>query len=298
MSLQPYSMVSEIKLKFKNSKFYSIYQNSAIQIVVQKSRQALRATVKKGATYSYLFCRKPFKLRKWKGSVHFLTFGSDAYKHHLERIFKEAKRSGFFDTITIVTDKDLPEDYKSNYSINQFTRGFGYWAWKSYITKSKLEAIAVGDILIYLDAACSINKQGKKRYYEYLDLLIGSKYSSLSFQSNFPEKKYTKTDLFRYFGIQNEDSLKESGQIFASVFLLKKDSYSLELVREWFSICHVNNNLITDLPSKYPNDEEFIDHRHDQSVFSLLRKMKGTISIKNEIWKENLRFPFSVHRFH
>ena len=36
-----------------------------------------------------------------------------------------------------------------------------------------------------------------------------------------------------------------------------------------------------------PNDSGFIDHRHDQSLFSLLRKKYGTISIPDETYSEN-----------
>ena len=90
----------------------------------------------------------------------------------------------------------MPENYRKKYSINEATRGFGYWRWKSYITKTKLAEIAMGDVLVYLDAGCSINKQGKKRYFEYLEMLLDSGFSNLSFQTNFLEKKYTKEDLF------------------------------------------------------------------------------------------------------
>ena len=39
------------------------------------------------------------------------------------------------------------------------------------------------------------------------------------------------------------------------------------------------------------NDPEFIDHRHDQSLFSLLRKKYGTILIPDETWYPDFRNP-------
>ena len=294
-------MLDGIKLKLKRSRFYPLYQKSGVPKLVLKSRKIYNKTKSSFNNYSYLYCRKPARLRKWKGQIYFITFGSERFKSHLQRIYKEANNSGFFDSITILSENDLPEDYKKQYSINESTRGFGYWIWKSYITKKKLEEIAMGDILVYLDSGCSINKQGKKRYFEYLKLLLESKHSNLSFQTNFPEKKYTKEDLFLYFGLDKNEAIKNSGQLSCCPFLIKKDDNSIKLVDEWFTICHNKKRLIDDSLSIHPNDPQFIEHRHDQSVFSLLRKTKGTVIIKDEIkfnnWKENLHFPFHIHRF-
>ena len=40
----------------------------------------------------------------------------------------------------------------------------------------------------------------------------------------------------------------------------------------WYNIS-LNHHLIDDTPSKSPNFKEFIEHRHDQSIFSLLTKL-------------------------
>jgi hypothetical protein len=41
-------------------------------------------------------------------------------------------------------------------------------------------------------------------------------------------------------------------------------------------------NLINDSPSVEKNHSSFFEHRHDQSIFSCLRKKYGTYSILNE----------------
>ena len=278
-----------------------MYQKSGMPKLVRKIIQTYNTTESTVNYYSYLYCRKPAGLRKWKGQIHFITFGSPTFKDHLERIYKEAKTSGFFDTITIFTEEDLPVAYKTQYSINETTRGFGYWRWKSYITRKKLEEIAKDDILVYLDAGCAINRQGKKRYFEYLNLLLNSDYSNVSFDTIYPEKQYTKEDLFRYFELDENDPVKNSGQLSCCPFLIKKDDNSIRIVDQWFSICHDHKELIDDSPSSHSSDPNFIEHRHDQSVFSLLRKTRGTVIIQNEIkfkeWKKNLNFPFHIHRF-
>jgi len=44
-----------------------------------------------------------------------------------------------------------------------------------------------------------------------------------------------------------------------------------ELVNRWYEFC-CDYHLIDDSPSVVPNLPEFIEHRHDQAVFSLLTK--------------------------
>ena len=47
-------------------------------------------------------------------------------------------------------------------------------------------------------------------------------------------------------------------------------------VNEWFQLMTRDNyHFVTDAPSRIPNAPVFRDHRHDQSVFSLLAKQRG-----------------------
>src|SRR6185312_16654806 len=76
---------------------------------------------------------QPPNIKKWKMKIHFLTFVSSNFKTTLSRIKTEAKNCGFFDTITCLSEFDLPSDYITEHQINQRTKGFGFWTWKSYI---------------------------------------------------------------------------------------------------------------------------------------------------------------------
>lgn len=42
-------------------------------------------------------------------------------------------------------------------------------------------------------------------------------------------------------------------------------------------------DLINDSPSKVPNDVSFLDHRHDQSVFSLIYKTLGSTVLLRKV---------------
>lgn len=234
--------------------------------------------------------------------IHFLSFASSIFYKSLKRIEEEAKLSGFFDTVTCIKAADLSFRYrlKNIFILNRFTRGYGYWIWKSYVTKSLLAKIENGDILLYADAGSTINREGKKRFDEYIEMLIKSEFSNLSFQTYHSEKKYTKGDLFKHFGLENDEMIKNSEMLNATIFFIRKDNRSIALVDEWYSISHCKRGLINDTKSKYQNDPEFIDHRHDQSVFSMLRKLRGSLIIRDETffykWDENKEFPIHARR--
>ncbi len=237
-----------------------------------------------------------------KVKIHFLSFASRSFRKSLERIKKEASDSGFFDTINCLTENDLPLSYRIRNIVvlNGFTRGYGYWIWKSYITKALLESIEPGDMIFYADAGCSINKEGKERFDQYVEMLEESSFSNLSFQIYQHEKEYSKEDLFKYFKVEKDNAIRNSGMLIGGVYLIQKDNNAIHLINEWYSICHSKTRLINDSISKYPNDPQFIEHRHDQSVFSLLRKLHGSLILKDETfftdWDAKKQFPIHTRR--
>ena len=50
-------------------------------------------------------------------------------------------------------------------------------------------------------------------------------------------------------------------------------------------------SMIDDSPSIENNITNFKVHRHDQSIFSILRKKYGTISVPDDTWFKNFSSP-------
>lgn len=238
-------------------------------------------------------------------NIIFTTFGNYKYYNALERIKKEAESFNIFNKILIYNDIDLfnyPDFWKkhSEFIINN-PRGYGYWIWKSFLISETLKTMNENDILIYCDAGCSLNNNGIKRLYEYIDILNNSHYSILSFELDLFEKQYTKMDLFEYMDMNNNDYLN-SKQLIGGIFILKKNKHSCDVVNEWYNIMSNNYNLIDDSPSNLRNDDSFVENRHDQSVFSLLRKKYGSCILKDETFfddfynNESKKYPFFAKR--
>ena len=205
----------------------------------------------------------------------FLTFGNDHYYGALTRLKKQATEFNVFDNIIIYKDTDLhqmPEFWdKHKYFILANPRGYGYWIWKSYLILKTLESMNDNDILVYSDAGCELNKDGKSRLNDYFKIVAESPHGILGFKyDQHLEKTWTKMDLYNYLGC----SVDNDGQIWAGCTIFRKCENTISLVKKWYETNCIYN-LINDSPSNIPNDSTFMEHRHDQSVWSLLRKKYG-----------------------
>lgn len=226
----------------------------------------------------------------------FLTFGNERFYKSLNRIKEQAYSFDTFDEVCIYDDLKLKTDFpdfwkKHGDFIIHNPRGYGYWIWKSFLTLKILEKMNENDILVYADAGCELNPHGKDRLNDYFEIVTKHSTGMLAFQMNHLEKKYTKSDLFHAFNM-NTNKCLNSGQIMATTFILKKCNHTLNLINEWYKYSSIYH-LIDDSKSIIENDKEFIDHRHDQSIFSLMCKKYGTLLLRDETWHNDWDSPFA-----
>jgi hypothetical protein len=261
----------------------------------------------------------------------FMTFGSHRYAQCVQRITKEAENINVFDTVLGFTDVDLKADeafwrrHGSFIELNPV--GYGYWVWKSYLIQKMLHTLQDGDYLVYCDSGCEVNSGGRARLLEYFDLLDNDplNYGIISFELEHMEKKWTKRAIFEYFNVSAEpggrenfvadeafsdlvsrimkpyydrESIQNSNQFVGGILVMKKTEHLMCLIQEWYdTVCQYH--LLDDSRStnEYP---EFIDNRHDQSLFSVLRKLRGSIVLKDETyfhyWVGSETFPFLAKR--
>lgn len=96
---------------------------------------------------------------------------------------------------------------------------------------------------------------------------------------NLLEKCWTKGDVFRFFNEETESTIANSDQLLSGVFVIYVCPISRTIVSEWYEITHEHLFLSKDAPSIAPNSMEFIENRHDQSVFSMILKKRGITSL-------------------
>ena len=216
----------------------------------------------------------------------FLSFGNQKFIKSINRIKNEAMSFNIFDNILTYNDESLKTNFPDFWSthgnfINNNSRGYGYWIWKSFLVLKTLESMNENDILVYADAGCELNNNGINQLKKYFEIVKNSKFGILSFSLTFPEKQWTKMDLFNELGMNTYEHLNNK-QLMATSFILKKCNHTMKLVKEWYKYSSIYH-LIDDSESNAKNDDMFCEHRHDQSIFSLIRKKYGTEIIFNEV---------------
>lgn len=260
----------------------------------------------------------------------FVTFGDSRLKEARRRIQKQAKKMGVFgERIRIFDENSLNADFceKMKEHLIPGSRGFGYWCWKPQIILQVLREMPEGDVLLYCDIGCHLNPKGLKRLEEYRQYAIA--HGIVAFQSRalgeaarndlsmhfLPERQWTKMDLLEYFGVAERRDVLDSGQMGGTIVAAARAD-TRRFMEEWRACFYEHFEFVDDTPSKLPNFPDFIENRHDQSVFSVLCKKHGVFSLSSgeyahircympeggdeslwpEYWKEMKRFPVHARR--
>lgn len=219
-------------------------------------------------------------------NIYFCTFTSTDMKTALYRIGSQAKNFGIFKKIYLYTEKRLPsyaqKRIKNIISITNSRRGYAYWAWKPVLINDVLKKMNNGDILVYSDAGSHLNKNGLKKFFEYVELAKQNDIWLTHLWDEFTDQRWTKQDTIEYFRSKISDSellkafdekITNGGQLQGGTIILIKNDYTISLMKQWESLMTIENlHLFDDSPSVVKELPEFKENRHDQSILSLLLK--------------------------
>jgi len=180
---------------------------------------------------------------------------------------------------------DLIDDQfkEKNKHILLQSRGCGFWLWKPYIIINTLNMLKEGDMVFYVDSGNLIINDPKP----LIDLCKQEEKGILLFENRdgapagsiWKNYMWTKYDCFERMGCTETEYINGI-QIDGSYVLVQKNKFSIEFFNEYLKWCETDE-IITDLPSKLPNHPEYVDHRHDQSILSIMA-IKYNIAIARE----------------
>lgn len=234
-----------------------------------------------------------------KAKKYFCTFADSRMWRSLRRIKAQALAMRAYDDIRIYDESCLDLEFKKMFSkrLVRGSRGFGYWVWKPQIILQLFNEMKDGDLLHYSDVGSWLNQRGRKRLLEYFEMVSNAANGVLAFQVkntfrdplldkfSLPEYKWTKGDLFDYFGVRDNKEISHSEQIGAGNIFFKKCKKSVEFLHEWLGVFEHDFSLADDTPSRSPNFKGFIEHRHDQSIFGILCKIHNVPTLSAfEYW--------------
>ena len=234
---------------------------------------------------------------------YFCSFADKRLYRSLSRISHQAVQMEIYDTIYLFDESNLDNSFREKFSehLRPGTRGYGYWCWKPQVILQILEKMNDGDILQYTDSGCHLNPAGKKRLLEYFEIVSKSNSGILAFRSKSAEEKdkedlnpvileyqYNKADLLNRFDFLDKEEITKSPQFQGGIIFIRKDNSTVDFVKKWISVFEESFSFIDDSPSIIPNLSGFIEHRHDQSIFSLLcKQIKVDYLFTNEYFTIN-----------
>lgn len=202
------------------------------------------------------------------------TFAGYSYTLKLSqlRLVEQAKKyfsgSAAFDENT----PSIIQLFHKHTDISQYRRGAGFWMWKPYIILKTFEQLNEGDFVFYMDSGTDIindltplfNLCEQNNGFLFFENRSGNPTGQI-----WKNNLWTKRDCFILMGC---DELKyyTASQVDGAYILLQKNKHTIKFLNEYFNYC-TDRRIITDEPNTLgSNLPEFIDHRHDQSILSLL----------------------------
>ena len=193
-----------------------------------------------------------------------ICFGSNGYEFVKERLRQSAQL--YFDEIICYGEDDIDREfYISNLKIFQYQRGWGYWLWKPYLILKTLQRADDGDFVFYLDATAVFIDNPEELFSK-----CTAQGGILLFDNlKFLNDQWTKMDCFQGLDCMGPEYF-QGEQVSAGIQLYQKNGRSLAFVEETLHYCK-QYQLISDSPNiSAENFPRFREHRHDQSILSLL----------------------------
>jgi hypothetical protein len=179
-----------------------------------------------------------------------------------------------------------------NLKIFRSRRGAGYWAWHTIVIREALRKVDENDFIIFCDAGLKFTNK-----VEFLhDLMIENHVLFFS-NGNFKNQQYTKRDTFILMDC-DESKYWNGPQVMGGFHVWKKCKKTYEFLEEYEKYC-LNYQIVSDSPStEASNFSDFIDHRHPQSIMSLLIVKYGyqvlscPVSYQGNLLNENDVLPY------
>lgn len=227
--------------------------------------------------------RRQSRHRKHRGGdassskLWFISYGNEKFESAKKRIEQEAKDMGCFNGgIKMFGPNDLDVDFNTGAvaDVLKQSRGGGFWVWKPYIVMEMLKQVGDNDIILYSDAGCTLQVKGVPRLKEYADMISptsGKSVLAMRLRDQVA-KKWITGAIFDNFGISLDDTIANSNQVLGGVNMFRKCPEAMAVVQRWLDVAKEHPDLFTDEHNEEAKktNPEFIENRHDQSIFTLI----------------------------
>lgn len=233
------------------------------------------------AELRHYYNHEPYIKKYMTPHIKLVTYSDDKYRARQKKLCERAFELGCVDDAIEYTREALEEQtfYRENKALLDQPRGSGYWAWKPYIILETLKCMNENDIVVYLDSGDWISSD----FRDFVTRKMRTHDIHLT-DGSYPCQEWTKRDCFVKLGC-DATRYHEAIQVEAGIIIAKKNPATIHLLEEWQRWC-LDPDVISDSPNKnthsLPNLPGFKEHRHDQSILSIMRVLHQ-ISSSNEM---------------
>lgn len=201
-----------------------------------------------------------------------VSFASDSHKEHFKNLVNWA--GPVFDELMLWDELELNKTWFYQHMIEKYgesffkSRGFGYWSWKPALILAATEKYK-NSFIIYCDANVVPRIKAKIQATDF----INNSYFITRYEY-FTNRQFTHRDCFVEMKC-DDVQYWYAHQIWAAVLGFKTEDKSVvEFIKTWDFWCR-NATCVADQyksPKTYnkENFPDFQDHRHDQSILSIL----------------------------
>ena len=232
--------------------------------------------------------------------VHLVSFCGCAFEARRVAFASEARASGFFDTVDVSTVDVLDAAFREKHAMlltHYFGCGYFIWKAKAVLAALALQHMRQGDVLAYVDCGCTFNVSARAIFEDWVTTTVNAPSGLLGLQQmHLPERDWTKADLLHYLGAADVPAVTDSGQLLGGIWLMRVQPSTAALVQRWLDVKTAEAyHFLDDSPSRLPNAPSFREHRHDQSIWSVLRKQAGS-AVVADITYNNTGAPIRASR--
>jgi len=226
---------------------------------------------------------------------YFLVYNDNTHTSYLRKLIQSVEKYGSEFKIIIFNKPSMDKEFvEKNRNILECKRGGGYWLWKPYIINEVLNKINDGDIVFYLDSKFYFIDDISKIYSDYMlnnDILV---WKNKPNEPNWKMKNWCKMDVIVKYNMIDKVFRENIDDCWAGAVIVKKTENTVMYMKEWLDLC-CNYQDITDAPGKIKNTHFFRDHRHDQSLLSVvIYKYNIELQTLGCSSMQNACIPFSV----
>jgi hypothetical protein len=199
--------------------------------------------------------------------IHLVCYANERFRFAQQRLVKSAGRNGV-DVVHAFGPADIrgTDFYARHKHILDQPRGGGYWLWKPYFIRKVLNEVAPGDFVLYVDSGAEIISPVNP----LIDVCRAAGNVLIFRYHGHANRYWTKRDCYVLMGCDTESCYDtEHATAGFSAYIAGHDAK--RFTEEWLTHC-ADARKLTDAPNEagLPNLPEFLEHRHDQAILSLL----------------------------